>query len=206
MSQDTFIDKGSINVSQNRSILLVAVGSNMESADGSPRETTLSAVEKLRGKGAVIRAISRLYQTPAFPAGSGPDYVNGVFVAEADWTPVESLGHLHAVEAAMGRTRSTRWAQRVIDLDLLAMGDLVHPDIATARSWMGLPLDEQQKHAPNQLILPHPRLHERAFVLVPLADVAPDWVHPILRRSVRQMLSALPSDERALIMPITVPV
>ena len=67
---------------------------------------------------------------------------------------------------------------------------------------MNLPLAEQQQTAPGQLILPHPRLHERAFVLVPLADVAPDWVHPVLRRSVSQMLDALPQDARDEVVPL----
>ena len=72
----------------------------------------------------------------------------------------------------------------------------------TVRTWMNLPLAEQQQTAPGQLILPHPRLHERAFVLVPLADVAPDWVHPVLRRSVSQMLDALPQDARDEVVPL----
>ena len=102
----------------------------------------------------------------------------------------------------MGRVRTQRWGQRVIDLDLLAAGDRVLPDPATQRHWMDLPEDQQRRLAPDTLILPHPRLHQRAFVLVPLADVAPDWVHPVLGQSVAQMRDALDPAEVAQIRPL----
>ena len=90
----------------------------------------------------------------------------------------------------------------MIDLDLLAYGDSIRPNVAAVRSWMDLPTQEQQEKAPGQLLLPHPRMHERAFVLVPLAEVAPDWVHPITRRSVSQMRDALPATEREAVCPL----
>mmetsp|Transcript_28501 Transcript_28501/g.53460 ORF Transcript_28501/g.53460 Transcript_28501/m.53460 type:complete len:207 (-) Transcript_28501:4868-5488(-) len=205
MPQDTITGKNSENLPQNRSILLVAVGSNMHSPQRSPAETILAAVDYLRQSGALIRTQSRLFRTPAFPPGAGPDFINGALMLEADWTAAEAIGHLHRIEAALGRVRMTRWAARAIDLDLLAMGDLICPDAATVTAWMDLPLEQQQTDAPDQLILPHPRLHERGFVLVPLADIAPDWVHPILGRSVRQMVKALPADELAQIVPVATP-
>lgn len=91
----------------------------------------------------------------------------------------------------MGRERGTRWGQRTLDLDLLAMGDLVLPDAQVYAHWRDLPLEDQARRAPEQLILPHPRLQDRAFVLVPLSDVAPDWRHPVLGRTVLEMRDAL---------------
>lgn len=97
----------------------------------------------------------------------------------------------------MGRQRGGgRWGARVIDLDLLAMADLVLPDIVFQDKWRHLPLDEQKIRAPDRLILPHPRLQDRTFVLVPLADIAPMWRHPRTGQTVAEMLAALPAEDR----------
>ncbi|WP_299368115.1 2-amino-4-hydroxy-6-hydroxymethyldihydropteridine diphosphokinase [uncultured Tateyamaria sp.] len=175
--------------------MLIALGSNMSSDVGSPKEVLLKAVREIAQAGALIRAKSALFSTPAFPAGSGPDFVNAAISIDASWAPAEAIAVLHGIEAKLGRRRDVRWGQRIIDLDLLSHGALIRPDVATLRHWMSLPLDEQREKAPGQLILPHPRMHERAFVLVPLAEVAPDWVHPITRRTVLQMRDALPQDD-----------
>lgn len=145
---------------------------------------------------------SRLFRTPCFPAGAGPDFVNAVACCETDLPPEGVLQALHVIEAAMGRVRGTRWGARVIDLDLVAYGDSVLPGPDVYAYWAGLSLDAQARTAPDQLVLPHPRLQDRAFVLVPMMDVAPDWVHPVSGQSVRQMHAALDPAELAEIWPI----
>ena len=149
----------------------------------------------LADAGAVIRAKSRFFRTPAMPIGNGPDFVNAVVSIETHWPARQLIANLHEIEARLGRRRKERWGSRIVDLDLLAMGNQIMPDVATVRLWMDLPSDQQQQKAPGQLILPHPRMHQRGFVLVPMAEVAPDWVHPITRRTVVQMRDALPADE-----------
>ncbi len=124
---------------------------------------------------------------------------------ETDLPPREILNTLHAVEADFGRQRVQRWGSRVLDLDLLAVGDEVLPDRAGFEAWRGLSLERQRQEAPDELILPHPRLHERGFVLVPLADVAPDWRHPVLGRTVAEMLAALPPEALEDIVPLDAP-
>ncbi len=110
------------------------------------------------------------------------------------------LAALHRIEARFGRARSERWGMRTLDLDLLAMGALVLPDAATAAHWRDLAPMDQIAATPDRLILPHPRIQDRAFVLVPLADVAPRWRHPSLGLTVAQMLRRLPpADRRAVI-------
>ncbi len=132
---------------------------------------------------------SRIYRTPAFPAGNGPDFANAVFVIETTLSPSDVLDILHQIEDEAGRTRTVRWGQRVLDLDLIAVGDVVEPDLKTWRDWRDLPLEQQMKVAPTDLILPHPRVQDRPFVLVPLRDVWPDWVHPVTGLGIDAMLA-----------------
>lgn len=181
---------------------LLAMGANLISQVGPPETTILHALKLLEKHGAVIRKLSRLYHTPAFPAGSGPDYVNAAAEIRFDGTAQAFLSLLHEIEARMGRARVQRWGQRTLDLDLLAVGDTVLPDAETYDTWRDLPLETQLSATPDQLILPHPRMQDRAFVLVPLADVAPDWVHPVSGLTVRQMRDALPAKDLAAVRPL----
>ncbi len=173
---------------------LIALGGNLPSDAGPPVETLRAALGLFPSRGVEVRQVSRMYRTPCFPAGAGPDYVNAAARVAHAGKPAEMLKVLHDLEAEFGRARVQRWGQRTLDLDLLAAGDTVLPDRAGFEAWQGLPLEDQMRDAPDRLILPHPRLHERAFVLVPLSDVASDWVHPVLGRSVAALLAGLPAD------------
>jgi 2-amino-4-hydroxy-6-hydroxymethyldihydropteridine diphosphokinase len=166
-------------------MILVAIGANLTAPDGSPPLLTcqkavaeLDLLPDLR-----LDGVSPWYETEPVPPSGQNAYVNAVarLSVEPGTTvdPAWLLARLLAIEAAHGRRRSGPNAARTLDLDLIAMGDLV-------------------RTAPDP-VLPHPRAHQRGFVLVPLRDVAPGWIHPVLGRSVEQLIADLPPQEvRAL--------
>ena len=181
---------------------LIALGSNLGSEAGGRGETLGAAVAEMAARGVVIRRVSRFFATPCFPQGAGPDYVNACAAVAGPEAPEALLKVLHGIEADFGRLRAQRWASRSLDLDLLAAGDSIQPDAQTQTRWRTLTPDEQGRQTPDRLILPHPRMQDRAFVLVPLTDIAAEWRHPLTGETVAQMLAALPRHERAEAVPI----
>ena len=107
---------------------LLALGGNLPSKFGTPKETIVQCIKVLSGNSIHIRAISRFYQTPCFPAGAGPDFVNAAVAIHTDLNPRDLLVCLHDIEAEFGRERLTRWGTRPLDIDLIALDDLVLPD------------------------------------------------------------------------------
>lgn len=144
--------------------------------------TRLDALADLR-----LSALSRWYSTEPVPPSCQPAYVNAVAVLRVapgatEPDPAVLLAWLQVIEADAGRSRSVPNAARTLDLDIIAMGD-----------------GGQMVRAVPDPVLPHPRAHLRAFVLVPLLDVAPNWIHPVLRRSAGELLAALPPQEVAVL-------
>jgi 2-amino-4-hydroxy-6-hydroxymethyldihydropteridine diphosphokinase len=154
--------------------ILIGVGANLpHPIHGAPLRTCQAALEALAASGVKLLARSPWYRTAPVPASDQPDFVNGVVEVATRLDPAELLSLLHRIEADFGRVRGRPNAARTLDLDLLAYG-------ATIRE------------GPDGPILPHPRLHERAFVLLPLRDVAPGWRHPKLGKRVADLIAALP--------------
>jgi 2-amino-4-hydroxy-6-hydroxymethyldihydropteridine diphosphokinase len=158
----------------------IGLGANLpHERFGSPRQTLEAALVSLSRRRVRTVRVSPWYRTAPVPVSDQPWYVNAVAEVASDLPADALLAELHAVEAAFGRARTVLNAARPIDLDLLDF----HGEIA-----MG---------GPGRATLPHPRMAERAFVLLPLADLAPDWRHPVSGLSVRSLIEALPADQVA---------
>jgi 2-amino-4-hydroxy-6-hydroxymethyldihydropteridine diphosphokinase len=160
--------------------VFVALGGNLSSHAGPPLATQVAALERLGALGVEPLKQSSWYTTAPVPASDQPWFINAVAEVDTALAPTELLAVLHQVEAEFGRARSAANAARTLDLDLLAYGMLVRTG--------------------EPPLLPHPRLHERRFVLEPLAEIAPNWVHPVLKRSARDLLGVLPPGEAVTIL------
>ena len=163
---------------------LIAIGANLPAGDGAPPlescKAALAALDALPGLRVV--AASRWWESaPIPPDPAAPAYVNGVALLEGVAEPASLLSALHVIETAAGRTRPYPNAPRVLDLDILDLDGLV-------------------RDAPDP-VLPHPRAHQRGFVLYPLAEVAPGWVHPRLKQPVAALIAALPRQDLRPIAP-----
>ena len=153
----------------------------------------------LEARGIEVLARSRWFASPAWPTGSGPDYINGAAVLDSDMSAAALLEALHKTEKMLGRVRGPdRWGARPCDLDLIAHGAAVMPGLIAWRRAVEAPPDTPR----SGLILPHPLMHHRAFVLAPMADIAPNWHHPVRRQTVSEMLAALPAEDREAMRPL----
>jgi 2-amino-4-hydroxy-6-hydroxymethyldihydropteridine diphosphokinase len=145
----------------------IALGSNL----GDSQATLEAAVEKLdQTPGIAVKARSRWYVTKAVGPPQ-PDYLNGCALLQVSLTPVELLQALLATERKFGRVRRERWGARTLDLDILLFDDRI--------------LQTPELH------IPHPHMTERAFVLVPLAEIAPDWIEPVSGKAIAELLQTV---------------
>ncbi len=166
-------------------MILIGLGGNLPSPEyGPPVQVIGAALQHLRDSGVRLDGHSSWYQSAPIPASDQPWFVNGVARIETALAPSALLALLHRTEARLGRRRgreqgAERWAARIIDLDLLAYD---------ARIINGDGIES--------LVLPHPRMGERAFVLAPLAELAPNWRHPVSGKTAAQLLAALPPGQQ----------
>lgn len=154
-------------------MILIAIGANLPGPFGAPLAACGAAARALGSlPGLRLAALSRCYESAPDPPSAQPPYINGVARLEGAAEPAVLLAELQKIEAQGGRRRSVPNAARSLDLDIIDLNGLV-------------------RDAPDP-VLPHPRAHLRLFVLLPLRDVAPDWVHPRLQIGLASLLAALP--------------
>lgn len=158
-------------------MILIALGANLPSRYGSPQQTLQAARAAMAARGISITRISRTWLTAPVPVSDQPWYHNEVACVETALSVFRLLEALQDIENEFGRVRSFRNAPRLLDLDLIAY----HDDIVNK----------------PELIVPHPRMHRRAFVLLPLLDICAEWRHPLLGMSLNELIANLPADQQA---------
>jgi len=160
-------------------MIIIALGSNMAGPWGTPQATLERAMGALEDRGfAVLRRSRWLRTAPMGPAGQDP-YVNGCAVISSHLPPDSLLARLHEIERDAGRLRRQGWGPRTLDIDLIDYHGLVRAPRNTGHR--------------GALVLPHPGIAERAFVLAPIAEIAPFWHHPVTGLTAEMMLKRLPA-------------
>ena len=160
-------------------IAAIGLGANLPSTVGAPAKTIAAAIERLAECGRVT-ARSALYRTAPVGYVDQPAFVNAAVLLQTELRPLPLLDTLLEIERSFGRDRAagTPKGPRTLDLDLLLYDDLV--------------LDEPE------LTLPHPAMHQRWFVLAPLGEIAQEWRHPVLRRTIAELLAGLPQEDSSV--------
>ncbi len=148
-------------------VVYLGLGSNIRNRE----ENCLRAIEFLRQKGLIITKKSRLYETGPWGVKEQPDYINMALEVNTDLEPEELLRLIKEIEREMGRKETYKWGPRLIDIDILLYDDLTY-----------------DRH---DLKIPHPLMHERDFVLIPLSEIAPQKVHPVLKKTISELRQSL---------------
>jgi 2-amino-4-hydroxy-6-hydroxymethyldihydropteridine diphosphokinase len=160
-------------------VILIGIGANLPSKYGPPDQTILAAFKALEARGMAVKALSRIWLSAPVPESSQPWYRNAVAAVETDMDAAHVLRLLKQIERSFGRETARKNAARMIDLDVLAYHDLIMDDVDI------------------QIQIPHPRMHERAFVLYPLQEVAPNWRHPLWPdKTLAEWIAALPVSQK----------
>ncbi|MEE2705199.1 MAG: 2-amino-4-hydroxy-6-hydroxymethyldihydropteridine diphosphokinase [Pseudomonadota bacterium] len=157
-------------------MIIIAFGANLNSHVGSPMVTIKSAISALQSRGIIFVKYSRFFETTPVPPSNNRNYINSVAIIETQMNPYELLNACHEVELMYGRERSYKNSPRTIDIDILAYNNIVIKN--------------------RKIQIPHPRLHEREFVMIPLGEIAPNWKHPFLNISISELISNLETNNK----------
>jgi len=152
-------------------MILVALGSNSNGPWGTPRDAVEEALRRLNGNGIKVKKVSQLLVTAPFGVTDQPDFINAVAEIDTRLAPEDLLLRLHVIERLAGRQRTLRWGPRTLDLDLIDYHGFIRRSVPP--------------------LLPHPGIAERIFVLAPIAEIAPQWRHPVSKLTAAAMLKRL---------------
>jgi len=153
--------------------VFIAIGSNL----GDKISNCRRAIDEIAGFCEIVK-VSSLYETEPVGNEDQPNFINSVAEIRTDLSPHELLTHLNRIEEKLGRVRSEKWGPRTIDLDIIFYGDQIIKD--------------------DNLIIPHPRAHLRRFVLEPICEIAPEFIHSEIKISVFELLKNLPDNKKVI--------
>lgn len=156
-------------------MIAIGLGANLNSIYGTPNQALQACPQLFNNHNIKVLKFSSIWKSAPVPLSDQPWYHNAVCIVKTKLHPKDLLGVLASIEEEAGRLREIRNEPRVLDLDILFYDDEICSD--------------------ENLTLPHPRMHERAFVLYPLNEVAPQWAHPELNKTLVQMISELPEQQ-----------
>lgn len=182
-------------------MILIGLGSNLSDGNSaSPRSMLAAALAEMPSWGIDIVALSHFYESEPVPKSDQPWFVNAVAVVETGLSPEDLLKNLHDIETKLGRTRRIRWEARVIDLDIIAYDDRIYPSPDNGPDngpgdWHNVAGDSHITHQVQDMVIPHPRMHERLFVLTPLMDICPEWIHPVYGKTAKSYARELATQE-----------
>jgi len=170
-------------------MILIGLGSNLTTQEYvSSKDVLEAAFEAFSKYNISILKRSKFYETEPIPKSDQPWFINAVVSVKTGHNALDLLNILHEIEQHMGRVRRDKWEARVIDLDLLCYDDEIYPSPAEWQIASKNPLQDKP-------VIPHARLHERNFVLIPIIDISSDWIHPVLNKNVLNLLKDSQSDE-----------
>jgi len=163
----------------------IGIGANLPGLNFlTPRATCIAAIQELLSYGMSIENQSSWYKSAPVPTSAQPWFINGIISVKTSLKAPDLIGILQNIEKKFGRVRTTKNAARTLDLDLIDYAN-------TVLGW--------GKKNDSDLIIPHPRMHKRSFVLLPLFEIAPNWHHPVLKISIEELIKKLDSNQQILL-------
>lgn len=179
----------------------LALGSNLPYGGMEPLQVVEAAISALQGAGLDETKVSTFYQTEPVPKSDQPDFINCVVVGKTDHKALEILEVCQSIEQSFERARSTRWGARTLDIDIINYDNQIVPSIG---AWRAVADKMNADTEMPRLVLPHPFMHQRAFVLKPLCDLTPGWRHPVYNRTAADLLAEQPEQDRVGVVAVEV--
>ena len=174
---------------------VLILGANMPSKFGDSLTTLKMCVEYIKSEETIhFISQSNWYESESFPDKSKPTFINGGIKIKSNLDPHQILKLIDEIEKGFGRIRKSRWDSRVCDIDIIYCNKKIIPTRNILEKWMSMKIEEQLIATPQALILPHPRIQDRLFFLCPLNELSPNWRHPILGKTAKEMLDSIPQN------------